>query len=247
MMNSKTKLALILAALSILMAATAAFAATVATVTGDRVRIRAKPSTKSAILAEVNKGFSFEVIDTYLSDSEQYPWCKGVMNIGGARSEGWVYGQFLSVKADPNESLRSHLVSFTNMTEETILLATASEGDDGWPGAKGWQTIEAGDSLVVTFQVRNAAIGQGRPPKYSYYAKSESNVWRGDEGADSGYVIHQTEDFWCVRGKQGIYGEAGGEKYDYGKNQPAPEDSDYVLFKDLPKDGDVFVSSVTLD
>jgi hypothetical protein len=64
------------------------------------------------------------------------------------------------------------------------------------------------------------------------------------EPMDSGYEIHQAEDFWCVRGKQGNYGEAGGGKYDYSKGQPALEGCEYVPFKNLPRDGDVFVSAV---
>ena len=57
-------------------------------------------------------------------------------------------------------------------------------------------------------------------------------------------MIHPTKDFWCARNDQGLYGEAGGKKYDYAKNQLAPEGCEYVGFKELPKDGAFFVGKV---
>ena len=75
-----------------------AYAAKFGTVTGYRVRFRAGPSTQTAILTEFYKGDEVEVIDYYKSKNEKYPWYKGIANLGNGPVEGWIYGQFLSIR-----------------------------------------------------------------------------------------------------------------------------------------------------
>ena len=99
----------------------------------------------------------------------------------------------------------------------------------------------------MTFQVKSEAIGPGRPVRCRYYAKSGNTVWGGVEGQDLVYMIHPTKDFWCAHGDQGLYGEAGGEEYDYGKGQMEPKGCEYVPFTALPQDGGFFVGKVTFD
>lgn len=215
------------------------------TVTGDRVPVWAEHDEKSAMLGEVNSGDVFDILDIYQSVDGPSPWYKGRTESGVV---GWIYGQDLSIEG-PDVKMWSHTVAFTNNTKAAISLAIAidGDGDNGRPGAKGWYHIEPGDTIGVTFRVKDEAIGPGRPAMCRYYAKSGNKVWSGAEGQDLGYVIHPTKDFWCAHGDQGLYGEAGGEKYDYGKGQSEPEGSEYVPFKALPKDEGFYVGKVTFD
>jgi hypothetical protein len=230
----------------------AAFAARVGTVTGDRVPVWAGHDTKSEILGEVNSGVVFEILDTYQSEGEPYPWYQGAWI--GEVHEGWIYGQFVSEEESEEKkyaNMWTHRVQFDNLTNATISLAIACEaadgGDNGKPGAIGWYNIEPGTTANVIFSVNDEAIGPGRPARCRYYAKSGNTVWGGAEGQNLGYMIHPTKDFWCAYGDQGIYGEAGGEKYDLGKGQREPKGCEYVPFKDLPKDEGFYVGVVKFE
>ncbi|MDR1580174.1 MAG: SH3 domain-containing protein [Synergistaceae bacterium] len=213
---------------------------------GDWLSVRAGHDTESEILGEVHSGFRFSIRDTYQSKGEPYPWYK--VTFSPMQKEGWIYGQFVK-ELDKYEANWYFTAAFTNNTSETVMLAIASEADggDGRPGAHGWYSIEAGDTIGVDFFVDNEAIGPNHPAMCRYYAKSGNRVWGGDEDRDMSYVIHPTKDFWCVRGDEGLYGEAGGEKYDLGKGQREPEGCESVPFKDLPKDEGFYIGKVTFE
>ena len=66
-------------------------------VLGDRVRMRADSNTSAAIMHQLNKDTTLDVLKSYLAPNEKYPWYQ--VNYEG--DTGWVYGEFLKVIQAP--------------------------------------------------------------------------------------------------------------------------------------------------
>jgi hypothetical protein len=63
------------------------------TVSGDRVRMRAEPNTKSRIKLQFDNGVSLDVTRRYSSGRERHYWFEASLD----GETGWVYGEFLKV------------------------------------------------------------------------------------------------------------------------------------------------------
>jgi predicted RNA-binding Zn-ribbon protein involved in translation (DUF1610 family) len=63
------------------------------TVSGDRVRMRAEPNTKSRIKLQFDNGVSLDVTRRYSSGRERHYWVEASLD----GETGWVYGEFLKV------------------------------------------------------------------------------------------------------------------------------------------------------
>ncbi|MDR3279299.1 MAG: SH3 domain-containing protein, partial [Synergistaceae bacterium] len=78
---------------------------------GNRVRLRSEPNTKSQILDMFDKGETFKVTQRYSSGEEKYFWFK----VSNLRKAGWVYGEFLDVTTDTEQT-------YGNLTSSAVPL-----------------------------------------------------------------------------------------------------------------------------
>ena len=68
-------------------------------VSGDHVRMRARPNTKGRILRQLDNGVSFGVTGRYSSGQERYYW----FQVRNGKNPGWIYGEFLNVENTSSE------------------------------------------------------------------------------------------------------------------------------------------------
>jgi hypothetical protein len=68
-------------------------------VSGDHVRVRARPSIRGRIRRQLDNGVSVDVTGRYSSGEEKYYW----FQIRGGGEAGWIYGEFLRVTSTDSE------------------------------------------------------------------------------------------------------------------------------------------------